>query len=74
MWPWWWRVQLVQHLHLVDLAAEKLQTFFINGPECLSPERIKHFDYHAESPPRNRRLVAYGFATAHHGHLWCLVP
>lgn len=35
--------------HLVDLAAEKLQTFFINGPECLSPERIKHFDYHAKA-------------------------
>ena len=35
--------------HLVDLAAEKLPTYFINGPECLSPERIKHFDYQAKA-------------------------
>lgn len=32
--------------HLVDLCAEKLPTYFINGEDCLSAEVIKHFDYH----------------------------
>jgi 4-hydroxy-3-methylbut-2-enyl diphosphate reductase len=35
--------------HLVDLCAEKLPTYFINGPECLTPDSIAHFDYHAKS-------------------------
>jgi len=43
--------------HLVELCEQKLPTYFIEGPECLSATEIKHFDIHKHEEKHTKNYL-----------------